>query len=101
MLGELYQPYSYLSQADWLLVPSFHEAAPMVFDESIMLGTKVITTDTTSADEMIGSSHGIVCENSTEGIVRALLRIEKTGKHRTTHFDNEMQRRQFEELLRI
>lgn len=101
MLGELYQPYSYLSQADWLLVPSFHEAAPMVFDESIMLGTKVITTDTTSADEMIGSRYGIVCENSTEGIVRALLRIGKSGKQRTEHFDNEMQRRQFEELLRI
>lgn len=101
MLGELHDPYPYLSQADWLLVPSFHEAAPMVFDEAIMLGTKVITTDTTSAEEMIGSRYGIVCKNSTEGIVLALMQIGKSEKLHTARFDNEKQRRQFEELLRI
>ena len=34
MLGEQSDPYQFLAQADWLLAPSFHEAAPMVFDEA-------------------------------------------------------------------
>ena len=99
MLGEQSDPYQYLNQADWLLVPSFHEAAPMVFDEAILLGTKVITTNTTSAEEMIGWEHGIVCENSTDGIICVLKRIGKSAKSTVENFDNEKQRKQLEKLL--
>lgn len=99
LLGEKRDPYRYLIQADWLLVPSFHEAAPMVFDEAMLLGTKVITTNTTSAEEMIGCEHGIVCENSTDGIVRALMSVGKTEKSATGGIDNEKQRKQLDSLL--
>ena len=99
LLGEKRDPYRYLIQADWLLVPSFHEAAPMVFDEAMLLGTKVITTNTTSAEEMIGCEHGIVCENSTDGIVRALMSVGKTEKSATGDVDNEKQRKQLDSLL--
>ena len=101
MLGEQSQPYAYLCQADWLLVPSFHEAAPMVFDEARLMGIKVITTDTTSAREMIGSRYGIVCENSTEGILRVLTNIGKSEQCRVEGFDNDLQRSQFDALLHI
>ena len=101
MLGEQSQPYAYLSQADWLLVPSFHEAAPMVFDEARLMGIKVITTDTTSAREMIGSQYGIVCENSTEGILRALTVIGKTERCSGEAFNNALQHSQFDALLCI
>lgn len=97
--GEQSNPYRYLNQADWLLVPSFHEAAPMVFDEAMLMGIKVITTNTTSAEEMIGCEHGIVCENSTEGIVHALTSIGKSAKSIAGEFDNGKQRTQFDELL--
>lgn len=101
LLGEKSDPYPYLAQADWLLVPSFHEAAPMVFDEAMLMGIKVITTDTTSAEEMIGCEHGIVCENSTDGIAGALKRIGKSAKTVTGDFDNEKQRKQLRALLGI
>ena len=101
MLGEQSNPYQYLNQADWLLVPSFHEAAPMVFDEAILMGIKVITTNTTSAEEMIGCEHGIVCENSTNGIVRVLTSIGKSTKSIKGDFDNEKQRKQLDALLSI
>lgn len=101
MLGEQPNPYAYLSRADWLLVPSFHEAAPLVFDEARLMGVKVITTDTASAREMISSQYGIVCENSTEGILRALTVIGKTERCSVEAFDNELQRRQFDALLCI
>lgn len=99
MLGEQSDPYQYLIQADWLLVPSFHEAAPMVFDEAMLMGIKVITTNTTSAEEMIGCEQGIVCENSTDGIVRALMSIGKSEKSVTGDIDNKKQRKQFDALL--
>jgi glycosyltransferase involved in cell wall biosynthesis len=99
LLGEQHNPYRYMIGADYLLVPSLNEAAPMVFDEAILLGTKVITTNTTSADEMIGCEHGIVCENSTDGIVRTLMSIGKSAKSVTGDFDNEKQRMQLDLVL--
>ena len=99
LLGEQRDPYQYLIQADWLLVPSLHEAAPMVFDEAMLLGIKVITTNTTSAEEMIGCEHGIVCENSTDGIARVLKRIGKSEKSKVNDFDNEKQRKQLDAIL--
>ena len=101
LLGEQSDPYQYLIQADWLLVPSFHEAAPMVFDEAMLMGIKVITTNTTSAEEMIGCEQGIVCENSTDGIVRVLKRVGKPARSVTGDFDNEKQRKQLDSLLTI
>ena len=101
LLGEQSDPYQYLIQADWLLVPSFHEAAPMVFDEAMLMGVKVITTNTTSAEEMIGCEHGVVCENSTDGLVRALMSIGKSAKSITGEFDNEKQRKQLDSLLSL
>jgi len=76
LLGEQTNPFRYMAGADYLLLPSYHEAAPMVFDEAKILGLPVITTATTSAREMIGSA-GIVCENSTAGIRDTLRRISK------------------------
>lgn len=99
MLGEQSDPYQYLIQADWLLVPSFHEAAPMVFDEAKLMGIKVITTNTTSAEEMIGSEYGVVCENSTEGIIGVLKSVGKSERSITGDFDNEKQRKQLDLLL--
>ena len=104
MLGEQSDPYKYLCCADWLLVPSFHEAAPMVFDEAMLMGVKVITTNTTSAEEMIDSEHGIVCDNSTEGIVRALVDIKKTkktDKDSKGTYHNEKQKKQLENIFNV
>ena len=101
MLGEQGDPYPYLRQTDWLLLPSFHEAAPMVYDEAKLMGIKVLTTNTTSAEEMIGCKYGIVCENSLDGIVHAFVSIGKSAKSLKEDFGNEEQRKQFDELLSI
>ena len=71
----------------------------MVLDEAKLLGTPVITTDTTSAREMIGTDEGIICENSTDGITRVLKDIRKSAGNGIGDFDNETRRRQFDALL--
>ena len=99
-LGEQDNPYRYMLGADYLLVPSFHEAAPMVFDEARILGLSVLTTNTTSAMEMVGSEHGRVCENSTEGIAAMLSGLEKRERGKRTICENSTPAEQLHALMR-
>lgn len=78
LLGETENPYSYMKNADYLLVPSYHEAAPMVFDEAQVLGLRIVSTETLSAKEMVTGEGSIVCANSTEGLTEAFLKLEKS-----------------------
>ena len=74
--GEQTNPYRYIKNADLLLITSYHEAAPLVIDEALSLGVPVLSTSTTSSDDMILQRNcGWVCENSQEGINDALFNI--------------------------
>lgn len=74
--GEQSNPYRYMKNADYFLLPSFHEAAPMVFDESLALGIPVLTTNTLSANELVGErGSGIVCENTEQAICDMLYGV--------------------------
>lgn len=97
--GEQENPYRYMCNADFLLLPSLHEAAPMVFGEAKIMGLPVITTNTTSAKEMIGDKYGIICDNSTEGIESALRTITKPAKKNQIEQDNKISIKQFSALL--
>ena len=107
--GNQANPYEYMVGSDLLLLPSYHEAAPMVFDEAACLGVPVLTTATTSAEEMVGAcGHGFVCENNQEAINKALLdvlvnreRLETVrATLRSSSFDNSEKIRRFNELVR-
>lgn len=99
--GAQNNPYRFLKNASYLFLPSFHEAAPIVYDEAIALNIPVLTTQTLSADEIIGTEHGIVCENNEAGIENMLkLALDK----KITPQNNSTQQvglEQFEELLRL
>lgn len=97
--GEQKNPYRYMLNADYLLVPSRHEAAPMVFDEAKLLGIKIVATRTTSADEMIGQEGGIVCENSTVGITDALQKLKKQADYDNNTTSNRTQVMQFAHVV--
>ena len=67
----------------------------MVFDEAGALGVPVLATQTTSTDEMIVQSHaGVVCENSQDGITKALLEI-LTDAHCVADIRSHLARREF------
>ena len=63
LCGEDSNPYRYMLDADLLVVPSYHEAAPVVFQEAKALNLPILTTRTTSADEMVGNTFGFVVDN--------------------------------------
>lgn len=76
LLGEMPDPYGYLKAVDVLLIPSFSEAAPMVIGEAASLGTPVLSTRTSSAEEMIvRPGYGWVCDNTQAGITEGVGRL--------------------------
>lgn len=78
LLGEMSNPYGYIQAADLLLIPSVSEAAPMVIGEAARLGTPVLSTRTSSAEEMIAETGlGWVCDNSVSEIREGLARLLK------------------------
>lgn len=80
-LGHLTNPYPYFRKSDLLLLPSFKEAAPMVYGEAEILGIPVLTTNTTSAVELVADRGiGYVCECDDDSVEAALLEIIKNGK---------------------
>lgn len=95
-------PYRYMAGAKLFLLPSYHEAAPMVFDEAAALAVPVLTTDTVSAAEMVEkTSRGWVCGMSDEDIYGGLLRFCRTGgeKPKGTETDDNGAIEQFESVL--
>lgn len=73
LCGQKQNPYGYIKAADLLLIPSYSEAAPLVIGEAASLGTPVLSTETSSAREMIEETgYGWVCKN-TESDMRGAL----------------------------
>lgn len=74
--GEQSNPYRFMKNADLLLLTSYHEAAPMVIDEARSLGLPILSTSTTSSQDMILDSEcGWVCDNSQGALDESLQAI--------------------------
>lgn len=58
--GKLENPFPYIKSADFLLQLSDYEAFGFVLLEALVLGTNVITTDYSSASEMINEKNGYI-----------------------------------------
>ena len=106
--GSQSNPYGFMCNADLLLITSYHEAAPMIIDEAYCLGLPVLSTDTTSAKEMIlDRDCGWVCGNDQDSINRAFEEIllnRGALKHtrlqnRYAEVDNEKSKERFATLI--
>lgn len=71
LLGNKAEPYCYIKNSDLFVLPSFHEAAPMVYAESFLCRVPVLTTNTASAKELVGNN-GFICENNGDAIYEAI-----------------------------
>ena len=74
--GEQGNPYRYIKNADLFLLTSYHEAAPMVLEESRLLNVPILTVRTTSSEEMVTlQGCGWVCENDQLSLERAMEHV--------------------------
>ena len=103
LLGSLKNPYPYFKFSDVVLVPSYNEAAPMVFDEARAFGTPIFTTDTSSAKEMVSDTKsGVVCDNTDESIeteLRKFILNFVPHKNNVGYCDNKIAIDEFDELI--
>lgn len=108
LLGERLYPYGYMKAADLLLIPSVSEAAPLVIGEAACLGTPILSTETSSAAEMIeDTGFGWVCGNDVQSLTQKLSELlsdpeilrEKAHDLSFLRMDNEKAVAQFAALI--
>ena len=89
LIGEKENPYPYIKKARAFLLPSYHEAAPMVYGESAALGVPIVSTDTCSALELVNDRNlGMVVNNDEIGIKDGLNKIiDGSIKYRQTDYE--------------
>lgn len=106
--GEKSNPYPYMEAADLFLLTSYHEAAPMVIEESVCLGVPVLTVQTTSSKDMVTDPGcGWVCENDQEALNQMLCNVlrdraeldQMKQKLRNCVSDNQLAMEQFAQAI--
>lgn len=80
--GKLENPFPFINNADFLLQLSDYEAFGFVLLEALVLGTTVITTDYSSASEMINESNGYIIKKDLSDFTPEILNNKKVFTHK-------------------
>ena len=107
LVGNKSNPYPYIKAADLFLLASYHEAAPVVYGESMILGVPVLSTNTRSAKELVGD-YGFICENNSDSIYAELKLIlsdknlikDKKEKLKNYTYNNDKIKSKFFDIVR-
>lgn len=76
LVGNKDNPYPYIKHASYFVLPSLHEAAPMVYGEAASLGVPIVSTETCSAIELVQERGiGIVVPNNYNGLLQGLRKL--------------------------
>ena len=74
--GQKSNPYPYIKNADMYLCASNFEGFSMVMMEAIIIGTPILSTRVSGADEMLDDGkYGIIVENSEEGLYNGMKNL--------------------------
>lgn len=74
--GQVANPFSHLTAADALILPSKHEGQPMVLLEALTLGTPAVATDIPGSRSVLQNGElGLLVEVSPAGLLEALTAI--------------------------
>ena len=79
--GKLENPFPYIKKADFLLQLSDYEAFGFVLLEALVLGTTVITTDYSSASEMINDTNGYIIKKDLSDFDVSIFKKKKKFTH--------------------
>ena len=77
LLGYKDNPYKYVAKCDLYVCSSHREGFSTAVTESLIVGTPVISTLCSGAQELLGynNEYGLVVENSEEGIYKGLKKL--------------------------
>ena len=86
-LGQKINPYPYIKNSSALVFCSIYEGYGIVLDEARVLNVPFISTDVADARLIAKEGFGIVCDNSEEGIYKAIKEFIINGYKITMPFD--------------
>lgn len=110
-LGFKENPYKYVAKCDLYVCSSHREGFSTAVTESLIVGTPVVSTLCSGAQELLGynNEYGLVVENSEDGIYKGLkymlthneelLKYKELAKQRGTYFSREKTVKAVEEML--
>ena len=77
LLGFKDNPYKYVSKCDLFVCSSYREGFSTAVTESLVVGTPVVSTLCSGAQELLGynNEYGLVVENSEEGIYEGIKKL--------------------------
>lgn len=77
LIGFRDNPYKYVSKCDLFVCSSYREGFSTAVTESLVVGTPVVSTLCSGAQELLGynNEYGLVVENSEEGIYQGLKKM--------------------------
>lgn len=77
LLGFRDNPYKYVAQCDLFVCSSLREGFSTAVTESLVVGTPVVSTLCSGAQELLGynNEYGLVVENSEEGIYKGIKKL--------------------------
>lgn len=76
LMGMVTNPYPHIVNSKGLICPSRSESFGFSIIEAMLLRIPVLSTSNGGADEILtSSSYGLLCENSTEGLVQGLKEL--------------------------
>ena len=111
LVGFRDNPYKYVSKCDLFVCSSLREGFSTSVTESLIVGTPVVSTLCSGAEELLGynNEYGLVVENSEKGIYKGLktfienknliLEYKEKAKKRGLDFSKEKTVKSVEELL--
>ena len=80
LMGRKRNPFPYVKSSDAFLMCSRYEPLGLVVLEAMILGIPVISTDVASIREIMSEEHGIIVENSEDGLYNGIIEIIKNKK---------------------
>lgn len=76
LLGAKLNPYPYIKLVDLFVLQSYYEGRPIVVDEAMIIGTPVLVTNYSSAEEQVKNNvTGFIVENNIQDIYQKLKEI--------------------------
>lgn len=77
LIGFRDNPYKYVAKCDLFVCSSYREGFSTAVTESLVVGTPVVSTLCSGAQELLGynDEYGLVVENSEEGIYKGLKKL--------------------------
>ena len=74
LAGQRLNPYPALGKASAFVLSSLHEGQPMVLFEAMILDRPIVCTDMPGPRDILQDRHGLIVDNSEDGLVRGLTR---------------------------